>query len=352
MATMRGLFILLCIGLACFNAKEFTSEDMFLAFKLEFGKEYATQQEEQMRYKIFVQNLQKIQLLNSREEATYGITRFADLTEEQFASQYRIGVNLPNNWEQVMNTHRAPNLSKNTIKAIPDSFDWRTQGAVTRVKDQASCGSCWAFSTIGNIEGQWFLAKNPLTEFSEEQLVDCDFNNCACFGGWPVNAYKYIMQVGGVLPESKYGYCVPPHGNCYPCMSDKNVSFCGPPPEYCNTTCHFKLQDVGVKISKYITIPKEEDQIAAYLVQQGPLSVLLNANSLQLYHHGVLDPLFCNPTSLDHAVTLIGYGIDGKKPYWLVKNSWGEKWGEKGYFRMYRGKGKCGINTSVSSAII
>eukprot|EP01113_Clastostelium_recurvatum_P017412 TRINITY_DN2043_c0_g1_i1.p1 TRINITY_DN2043_c0_g1~~TRINITY_DN2043_c0_g1_i1.p1 ORF type:complete len:155 (-),score=29.59 TRINITY_DN2043_c0_g1_i1:82-546(-) len=154
------------------------------------------------------------------------------------------------------------------------------------------------------------------------------------------------------MTEASYSYCLPPLGDCYPCASDHNKTMCGPGPTYCNTTCLFDRSKVAAHISNWTRVSQDETQIAAYLAKNGPLSVLLNAASLQFYHPGVFDPPFCDPTSLDHAVLLVGYGTDGDKDYWLVKNSWGPKWGEDGYFRILRGKGKCGINTYVTSALV
>eukprot|EP00698_Gefionella_okellyi_P007838 TRINITY_DN1916_c0_g1_i2.p1 TRINITY_DN1916_c0_g1~~TRINITY_DN1916_c0_g1_i2.p1 ORF type:complete len:266 (-),score=41.98 TRINITY_DN1916_c0_g1_i2:89-886(-) len=245
-----------------------------------------------------------------------------------------------------------------SVKDLPDTFDWRDHGAVTPVKDQGTVGSCWAFSTTGNIEGQLFLNKlvANVTALSEEQLVDCDDKDCGVFGGWPNHAMEYLIENGGLETEADYPYCCGT-GDCYPCMANKNVTFCGPPPSYCARHCLFDPNKAFARLYNWQAISQDETQIQAQLVARGPLSVLLNAGSLQFYHHGVWDPYVCDPSALDHAVLLVGYGTDkdlfGKEePYWLVKNSWGVKWGMNGYFKIARGKGKCGINTTVVTAIV
>jgi len=226
------------------------------------------------------------------------------------------------------------------IKA-DDSVDWSAAGDVTPVKDQGSCGSCWAFSTTGNIEGQWALAGNKLTSLSEQNLVDCDHKCCTfeneqacdagCDGGLPQNAYEYVISAGGIDTEDSYKY------------------------EGYDGTCRFKPASVGAKIANWTFVSKNEDQIAAYLVANGPLSIAVDAIEWQFYVGGVFY-LPCG-TDLDHAVLLVGYGVETNiffqnMPYWTVKNSWGSWWGSSGYIYVEKGVGECGINTYVSSAIV
>lgn len=178
------------------------------------------------------------------------------------------------------------------------------------------------------MEGQWFLAGHPLTEFSEQQLVDCDTVDQGCNGGLPSNAYEYIIKAGGIETEDNYPYTA------------------------ADGTCAFSASKVAAKISNWTAVSTDEDQIAAFLVAHGPLSIGINAEWMQLYSHGISDPLFCNPKSLDHGVLLTGYGVESGKNFWTIKNSWGPDWGEKGYYRIIRGKGKCGMNTMVTSASV
>jgi len=249
------------------------------------------------------------------------------------------------------------------ILSVPINFDW-TQNetpVVTPVRDQGTVGSCWAFSTVQNIEGQWALSGHSLTELSVEQIVDCDgstdpkTNNsdCGVFGGWPYLAYGYVQRAGGLETEQQYPYCCGT-GDCYPCMAPGSTpDNCGPPPEYCNAT-----QNQCTNLTPYATISDwtaistNETQILLQLYQRGPLSVLLNSEFLSLYSSGVWDPLWCDPTELDHAVLLVGWGVLNNTDYWIVKNSWGTDWGLEGYFWIQRGSGMCGINTAVTSSIV
>lgn len=201
---------------------------------------------------------------------------------------------------------------------------------------------------------------------SEEYLVDCDGTHddehadCGVFGGWPYLAYDFVMQTGGVPTEVDDPYCAGT-GDCYPCMQGP-ISLCGPPPYYCDDeiTKACSTQSLTASISSWKSISTDESVIQSELVDIGPLSVLLDATQLQYYKEGVWTgqaspshpALGCSKEYLDHAVLLTGYGVDGGVEYWSVKNSWGEKWGENGYFRIVKGQGTCGINTAVTSSFV
>eukprot|EP01083_Nonionella_stella_P099394 279480_1 len=250
--------------------------------------------------------------------------------------------------------------------AVPDAFDWRDHGAVTPVKNQEACGTCWAFSTTGNLEGQWFLHNNnssaAITALSEEFLSDCDANDCGMFGGWPYLAMQYIISRGGIPSEEDYPYCCDcdTYGpDCFPCMaSNYNKTMCGNHDDlYCNTTwntAHCPATDwqPTAVIKDWMAISQDEKEIAIALYNIGPLSALMNAETLQRYKGGVFDPKACDPSDLDHGVLIVGYGDEDGTPFWIVKNSWGAKWGEDGYFRIVRGSGKCGINTAIVTGCV
>jgi len=248
-------------------------------------------------------------------------------------------------------------------KDVPNSFDWRDKGAVTGVKDQGSAGTCWAFSTTGNIEGQWFLAGNPLVSLSEEQLNDCDGGDCGVFGGYPCRALQYVIEVGGIMSEVDYPYCVGT-GDCFPCSPPGyNTTFCGPGPLYCNESafpCRASKKSsftAHIKGWKSFPDPTNETDLEKALVEFGPLSICMNAGTgippLQFHEWGVYDPWECDPSALDHAVLLVGYGFDGNTPFWIVKNSWGTDWGyDGGYFYILRGSGECGINRWVTTGTV
>jgi len=240
-------------------------------------------------------------------------------------------------------------LIDNTIddSAVPNSFDWRSKGVVTPVKDQGQCGSCWAFSTIGNIESQWAIKGHKLSQFSEQMIVDCSTGcsneppygpvcNQGCDGGWQWNAFSDIMNWGGVESETEYPY-TGVDGTC-----NKQKQYYVSPIK--NYTCITNQESGGA----------DETKMAAYLVQHGPISMALNANLLMDYSGGIVEPSEgdCDGSSLDHALLIVGYGISSNDstPYWIVKNSWSSTWGENGYFRIIKGKSACGLNNAVSSA--
>lgn len=244
----------------------------------------------------------------------------------------------------------------------PASFDWRDHGAVTPVRDQGSVGTCWAFSTVGAIESQRILAGNAPEELSVEQVVDCDATrdptnihaDCGVFGGWPYLAYQYVEHAGGLNSEATYNYCSG-SGKCYPCPADGyNKTVCGPPVDYClkNESCTARLRPSefvnGSRVRNWSAVQPDEQQMKLALVARGPLSILIDATGLSFYKSGIWGPRFCSKTMTDHAVLLVGYGTDSGKDYWIVKNSWGLKWGMDGYFMMERGKDMCAITSGVT----
>jgi len=257
-----------------------------------------------------------------------GVTEFFDQTPEEFAKTH---LNLEISHMQRVYASKDANRIEPHYKngEAPDSHDWREHGAVSDVKSQGSCGSCWAFSAIGNIESMYQLKTGKNVLFSEQQLVDCDKVDLGCRGGLMEDAYKYLQDTGVVLQED------------YP--------YTGRDEE-----CSFDSSKVVAKISGYhYAGTEDETTIKQLLFENGPFAIAINATPLQFYFGGVFTPLFewiCNPKSLNHGVLLVGYGNNGKKDYWIVKNSWGGRWGEKGYFRIVAGRGACGMNTYVISA--
>eukprot|EP00118_Oscarella_pearsei_P019458 m.206971 g.206971 ORF g.206971 m.206971 type:complete len:438 (+) comp39687_c0_seq1:76-1389(+) len=302
-------------------------EGKFQKFLTDFSKTYVNDVKQyELRLLTFKDNLKRIADLQEHEQgtATYGVNEFADLSAEEFLSTHAIEGGFP---KSEVDPPMAPELG---TADMPASFDWREKGVVTAIKNQGSCGSCWAFSTTGNIEGQWAIHKGKLVSLSEQELVDCDTVDHGCQGGLPSNAYKQIMSLGGLEPESDYPY------------------------KAANGKCHFEKSEVAVNINGSLTISSNEDQMAAWLAQYGPISIGINAAVMQHYSGGVSDPwsIFCSPNKLDHGVLIVGYGTDGTKPFWIIKNSWGPSWGEKGYYRIIRGKGKCGLNKMPTSATV
>nr|ANK58238.1 cathepsin F [Haliotis discus discus] len=301
----------------------------FKDFMIKNGKFYKTDEEEAKRFAIFCENMKTARQLNKTEQGTavYGATKFADLTQKEFKEKYLSKTT----WDKIPN-YGASTMYRAKIPrgTTPKAFDWRDHGAVTPVKNQGQCGSCWAFSTTGNIEGQWQIKNKRLISLSEQELVDCDKLDEGCNGGLPSNAYMSIMKLGGLETEGDYKY----DGE--------------------DEKCTFNKSEVVVKISGAVNISSNEDDMASWLAQNGPISIGINANAMQFYFGGISHPwsIFCNPKSLDHGVLIVGYGVEGSEPYWIVKNSWGPDWGEKGYYRVYRGGGVCGLNTMCTSAVV
>jgi len=288
----------------------------FGQFKARYAKNYISAAEHELRESIFTANLAKIASLNQMDtSATYGVNEFADLTEDEFRAQ-KLGFKAGGKFKC-----NGPNATFASLPAADDSVDWRTKGAVTPVKNQGGCGSCLAFSTVADIEGSVFLKTGKLVSLSEQDLVDCDKVDQGCNGGLMDQAMQTVLTAGGLMSEADYPY--------------KGM----------DGSCSFDKSKVASSISSYECLPQgDEKNMAAYVSAHGPLSIAINAGPMQFYMGGVANPLFCSPSGLDHGVAIVGYGTEGSKDYWIIKNSWGQGWGEKGYYRIVRGHGKCGLD--------
>ncbi len=284
------------------------------------------------RYNAFRQNLMEI-VQNEPTTFTTGVTKFSDLTPQEFAKTY---LNLEFPATALLNLEPAHAKVSN---AAPDAFDWRDKKVVSGVKDQGSCGSCWAFSTVANLEGLYALKKGVVKTFSEQFLVDCDTEDSACNGGLMELSFTWLKDNGGFMYENDYKYT----GRKSTCKKDAS--------KYVDMTVtgYVKLGD-----STQTWSPVDEDEVKEFLYETGPLAIALNANPLQTYTGGILDlnKSRCSPSGMNHAVTLVGYGAENGADYWIVKNSWGKNWGEDGYFRIARGKGTCGINQYITTATV
>lgn len=303
--------------------------DNFRCFILRHGKIYESGEEREVRFEQFKANMKLAYFLQATEQGTgvYGPTKFSDLNAIEFK---KTSTGLLPDKARAQPLQRAT-LPQVQAEDLPEAFDWRNKSAVTPVKDQGQCGSCWAFSTTGNIEGQWAIKRGKLVSLSEQELVDCDKVDEGCGGGLPSNAYKEIIRLGGLDAELDYPY------------------------DGKNDQCSFKKPDAAVFINDSVAISTNETEMAAWLSVNGPISIGINANAMMLYMSGVSHPwkVVCNPKNLDHGVLIVGYGVDDKKkPYWIVKNSWGSHWGVKGYYLVFRGDGTCGLNMMCTSAIV
>ncbi|XP_050214538.1 cysteine protease XCP2 [Mercurialis annua] len=300
--------------------------DLFELWISKFGRVYESIEEKFERFEIFKDNLFHIDETNKKVTNYWlGINEFADLSHEEFKNKY-LGLK--------------PDLSKprqypeefgyKDITNIPKSVDWRKKGAVTHVKNQGSCGSCWAFSTVAAVEGINQITTGNLTALSEQELIDCDTtNNNGCNGGLMDYAFAYIVANGGLHKEQDYPYIME-EGTCDMIKEETDV----------------------VSISGYHDVPQNSEESLLKALANQPLSVAIEASGrdFQFYSGGVFDG-HCG-TELDHGVAAVGYGTSKGLDYIIVKNSWGPKWGEKGFIRMKRKTGKsegiCGIYKMAS----
>jgi len=291
----------------------------FNAFKVKYDKVYETKEEYLKRLDIFANNLLRVIDQNEAHvaiggEEVFGVTKFMDLTPEEFKTLYLTAKpnNIPDN-ERIV-----PNVKE----PLALDIDWRTKGVITPIKDQGQCGSCWAFSAVDAIESYGVLNGGyNLTVLSTQQVNACDKVDGGCNGGNTESAYEYVVKAGGIESEREYPY----------------TSGGGR-----TGICKFKAANVVVKIKGYTSIKKGEDNVKAGMTD-GPLSVCVAAQAFQTYNRGILK--LC-PGGIDHCVQAIGY--DTSDNYWLVRNSWGTSWGENGFIRLEMGKNICKIGNDAT----
>ncbi|KAK8714882.1 hypothetical protein V6N13_042227 [Hibiscus sabdariffa] len=284
--------------------------------------------EKQKRFNVFKENLKHIHKVNQMDKPfKLKLNKFADMTNHEFISTRSSKVS---HYRMFYGPRRVTDFRHGKTDNLPPSIDWRQKGAVTGVKDQGKCGSCWAFSTVVAVEGINQIKTGELVTLSEQELVDCDKENQGCEGGLMEQAFEFIKQSAGLTTEINYPYRAKD--------------------ESCDSS---KLNGPVVMIDGYEMVPEKDEKALMKAVANQPVSIAIDAGGkdFQFYSEGVFTGT-CG-TELNHGVALVGYGatLDGTK-YWLVKNSWGEDWGEKGYIRMERDvdaeEGLCGLTLEAS----
>ncbi|XP_063353207.1 procathepsin L-like [Pelmatolapia mariae] len=332
------LLLIVSAVLAVSSCASISLEDLeFHAWKLKFGKSYDSLSLESHRKQIWLTNRKLVLMHNILADQGFksyrlGMTYFADMENEEYKkliSQGCLGsfnASLPRRGSTFLRLPKGIDL--------PDTVDWRDKGYVTDVKNQKQCGSCWAFSATGALEGQHFRKTGTLVSLSEQQLVDCSgtYGNEGCNGGWMDYAFQYIKANGGIDTEASYPY------------------------EAEDGSCRYNPAGIGATCTGYVDVDQgDEEALKEAVATIGPVSVGIDASpiSFQFYESGLYDEPGCSSTTLDHGVLVVGYGTENGHNYWLVKNSWSLKWGEKGYIRMTRNKhNQCGIANAASYPLV
>ncbi|XP_077937537.1 cathepsin S-like isoform X1 [Gasterosteus aculeatus] len=313
------LIILWGFAAAAINLPE---DGHWFLWKKMHNKQYSHQVEESGRRRIWEENLEMIAVHNL--EASLGLQTYelamnhmGDLTTEEITGML-MGTSVPSDLE------RGPSSFVRLNTSLPQSLDWRDGGLVTEVKLQGSCGSCWAFSAVGALEGQLKKTKGILLSLSPQNLLDCSgkCGNHGCKGGFMSNAFKYVVRNHGIASDASYPY----------------VGMQGP--------CNYDSEHRAANCSGYVFLPAgDELALKEALATVGPVSVAIDASrpKFVFYRHGVYKDVSCTQ-KVNHGVLVVGYGTEGTHDYWLVKNSWGVRYGDEGYIKMARNShNQCGI---------
>jgi len=341
-----ALFV--CASLASEDVKEGREYDLELdtaslwdQWRLDFPSiVFEDEQDAERRFRIFETNVMRVKELNKKYEPDthFMINAFAHLTTEEFKQSH-----LSQGMGELMRSLKrdgVPMLNFSSLAgSIPTAYDWRSKSppVVTAVKDQGTCGSCWAFATTGNVEGQWALAGNSIVSLSEQNLVDC-CQECwhpgvcdnGCEGGLMANTYTCVIKQGGIDTAASYPY----------------VGMDG--------FCKFKASNIGSSIDDFGFIEQNEVAIATAVYEHGPIAVAVEASSWSFYKSGVYKGP-CATDELNHAVIIVGFGVhvvNPPLPFWIIKNSWGTTWGEKGYMKLVKRGNECGIEEYPITSII
>ncbi|XP_038624542.1 cathepsin K [Tachyglossus aculeatus] len=324
-----GALVLLLPSITVATASASASlDEQWELWKKSHQKQYNSKEDETSRRLVWEKNLQYISAHNL--EFSLGIHTFelamnhlGDMTSEEVV-RTMTGLKVPPARTQSNDTLYTPDWAERA----PDAVDYRKKGYVTPVKNQGQCGSCWAFSSVGALEGQLKKKMGRLLDLSPQNLVDCVANNDGCGGGYMTNAFQYVHDNRGIDSEDAYPYI----GQDEP--------------------CRYSPTGKAAKCRGYREIPVgDEKALKRAVARVGPVAVAIDASlsSFQFYSKGVYFDENCNGANLNHALLAVGYGAQKGAKHWIIKNSWGEEWGNKGYVLMARNKNNaCGIASLAS----
>ena len=326
------------VGVLLVQAVQFESYSReWMQFKSKYGKNYESQAEEARRFANFMATKHQVELHNAQENKSFemGLNHFADWTGAELAGMNGLKVDdsdMARIEAQENKTESEAYLASILARSsdpVPDELDWtKVAGRVSPVKDQGQCGSCWAFSTVGALEGQVvehaFNKTGKFVSLSEQELVDCSHSNRGCFGGLMSAAFNDLKKIGGIMSEDDYPY------------------------KARHRKCAFTKDKAVMGVAGRTLLPKrDETKLKETLAKFGPISIGIHANSMLIhYKSGILIDKTCSSgrIGINHGVLLVGYGTDPEHGnYWIIKNSWDADWGEVGHFRMKRGVNMCGV---------
>ncbi|XP_037654176.1 procathepsin L-like [Choloepus didactylus] len=321
----------LCLEIASAVPKFDSSlDEQWNQWKSKYPRLYGAN-EEDWRRAVWEKNMKMIELHNreyseGQHRFTMGMNAFGDMTNEEFRQVMNGFQNQKHKNGKMF--HESPSVE------VPKSVDWRDRGYVTPVKNQGRCGSCWAFSATGSLEGQVFQKTGRLVSLSEQNLVDCSRRegNNGCNGGLMDNAFQYVKDNKGLDSEESYPY------------NGRDTD-----------NCHYRTECSAANVTGFVDIPPREKALMKAVATVGPISVAIDAGhtSFQFYRSGIYYEPDCSSRDLDHGVLVVGYGFEGtdsdNNKYWLIKNSWGTSWGSNGYVKMAKDQNNhCGVATAAS----